>query len=147
MRAVVGARLRAAMRLYGDLVVALPEEALAVNLPALPSNTIGSQLWCVVGARESYVKAIRAGRWQGFACRVTKAESKDSARMSEALAETAALAEACVEDASVEWTPERVRLLVTLLEHEAQHHGQLIRYLYANRLEIPASWKERYALA
>jgi len=33
-----------------------------------------------------------------------------------------------------------------LLEHEAQHHGQLIRYLYGLRLPIPASWKSRYAL-
>ena len=146
MREAVAARLRLAMVLYEDLVAALPEEALGMRLPELPSNSIGSQLWCVVGARESYVKAIRAGRWQGFACRVTRDESKASRQMGAALEETAALAEACLEDGSVEWTPESERLLVTLLEHEAQHHGQLIRYLYGNRLEIPASWKERYAL-
>ena len=146
MREVVAARLRMAMGLYRDLVAGLPDGALALKLAELPSNTIGSQLWCVVGARESYVRAIRAGRWQGFACRVTKVESKDRERMGAALEETAALAEACLEDGLIEWTPERERLLMTLLEHEAQHHGQLIRYLYGNRLEIPASWRERYAL-
>src|SRR5687767_12734909 len=124
------------MALYGDLVAALPAEALAMRLPDLPSNSIGSQLWCVVGARESYVRAIRAGKWQGFACRVTKVESTDRERMGAALEETAALAAACVADEALEWTAERERLLVTLLEHEAQHHGQLIRYLYGNRLEI-----------
>ena len=134
------------MALYWDLVAALPPDALAMNLPALPSNTIGSQLWCVVGARESYVNAIRAGKWQGFSCRVTRAESKDKARIGAALQETAALAAQCLEDRSLEWTPERDRLVLTLLEHEAQHHGQLIRYLYANRQTIPTSWKERYAL-
>jgi hypothetical protein len=146
VREVVFARLRLAFGLYRDLVVSLPEEALALRLPELPSNSVGSQLWCVVGARESYVRAVLAGKWQGFACRVTKAESKQLARVAAALAETAALAERVLADESLEWTGERQRLLVTLLEHEAQHHGQLIRYLYANRLEIPASWKERYAL-
>jgi hypothetical protein len=37
--------------------------------------------------------------------------------------------------------------VLDLLEHEAQHHGQLIRYLYALKLAIPDSWKARYALA
>ena len=61
-------------------------------------------------------------------------------------AETAALAELCLADESLEWTPERERLLVTLLEHEVQHHGQLIRYVYANGLSFPASWSERYTV-
>ena len=37
-------------------------------------------------------------------------------------------------------------LILDLLEHEAAHQGQLIRYLYGLRLPIPASWKARYAL-
>ena len=146
MRELVGQRLGAAMALYRDLAEALPGDALALRLPDLPSNSIGSQLWCVVGARESYVRAIRAGKWQGFACRVVRAESKDRERMAAALEETAGLAVECVADESLEWTAERERLLVTLLEHEAQHHGQLIRYLYGNRLAVPQSWKDRYAL-
>jgi len=32
--------------------------------------------------------------------------------------------------------------VIDLLEHEVQHHGQLIRYFYANRLPFAA----RYAL-
>ena len=146
MRKLVGERLGAAMGLYRDLVAALPSEALGLRLAELPSNSIGSQLWCVVGARESYVRAIRAGKWQGFACRVVRVEAKDRGRMAAALEETAELAVECLADESLDWTPERERLLVTLLEHEAQHHGQVIRYLYGNRLAIPESWKERYAL-
>ena len=33
-----------------------------------------------------------------------------------------------------------------LLEHEVQHHGQLIRYVYGNRLSFPGSWKRRYTV-
>jgi hypothetical protein len=40
----------------------------------------------------------------------------------------------------------RGRLVLDLLEHEAAHHGQLIRYLYGLKLPIPAGWKRRYAL-
>ncbi|WP_246939451.1 hypothetical protein [Bacillus pinisoli] len=37
-------------------------------------------------------------------------------------------------------------LLIDLLEHEVQHHGQLIRYAYANKLEFPKSWGIRYTV-
>jgi hypothetical protein len=38
------------------------------------------------------------------------------------------------------------RLAMDLLEHEVAHHGQLIRYLCGLRIDIPESWKSRYAL-
>lgn len=38
------------------------------------------------------------------------------------------------------------RWLGDLLEHETQHHGQLIRYIYALDIPRPPSWRERYAL-
>jgi hypothetical protein len=33
-----------------------------------------------------------------------------------------------------------------LLEHEIQHHGQLIRYVYGNKLSFPSSWNKRYTV-
>jgi hypothetical protein len=45
-----------------------------------------------------------------------------------------------------EYTATQSELAIDLLEHEAAHHGQLIRYLYGLRIEIPQSWKSRYAL-
>jgi len=146
VRELVIAKVKDALGLYSDLAAALPEEALRLNLPHLPSNTIGSQLWCVAGARASYLKAIRAGTWQGFACEISYAEAKLKDRIGPLLESTAGQVVACLEDVSLEWTVERERLLLSVLEHEVQHHGQLIRYLYGNRLEIPRSWKERYSL-
>jgi hypothetical protein len=142
---LVWPRLRECFRLYDDLVGALPDGALAKDLAGLPSNTIGQQLWCVIGARESYARALAAGVWQGFACGLAHGRAGEAAAVAEHLRRTAA--EAAVAVAGVaEWTPERGRLALSLLEHEAQHHGQLIRYLYGNRLPVPASWKERYSL-
>lgn len=40
----------------------------------------------------------------------------------------------------------QVELAFGLLEHEVQHHGQLIRFVYGNGLAFPASWRERYTV-
>lgn len=102
IEAAVRERFERSFGLYRDLIASIGEPTIGSRLGELPSNTVGAQLWCVVGARESYSRAIEAGRWAGFA--------------------------------------------IDLLEHEAAHQGQLIRYLYALKLTIPPSWKARYAL-
>jgi hypothetical protein len=40
----------------------------------------------------------------------------------------------------------QIELAFALLRHEVQHHGQLIRYVYANGLTFPASWNARYTV-
>lgn len=129
--------------LYRDLLDTLDARALSSRLPGVPSNSIGGQLWCVVGARESYARAIAAGAWAGFTCSLD--EPGDPARVAAAL-ETSAAAVASELQSRERLTDVQERLVLDLLEHEAQHHGQLIRYLYGLRLAIPPSWKERYAL-
>lgn len=133
------------MALYDDLVTALPEEALGMDLPGLPSNTVGAQLWCVVGARESYARALDAGAWSGFSCSLTATGALSRPAVQAALAasaETVATRLGGLES----FDDTRLRLVFDLLEHEAAHQGQLIRYLYGLRLTIPDSWKRRYAL-
>jgi hypothetical protein len=131
--------------LYRELVESLNDSQLSTNLPNLPSNTIGEQIWCVVGARESYSKAIHADAWPGFSCSLTsdqigvKAEVLAALKRSE---EVVLMALAGID----KYTATQSELAIDLLEHEAAHHGQLIRYLYGLKLEIPQSWKSRYAL-
>jgi hypothetical protein len=97
----------------------------------------------VVGARESYARAIAAGEWSGYSCSLS--EPGDPAEVAAAL-DRSADAVTMVLASLRDHTAAQTGLLLDLLEHEAQHHGQLIRYLYALRLPIPASWKSRYAL-
>ncbi len=137
-------RLERSGRLFRDLVAALTPEQLASDLGGLPSNTIGAQLWCVVGARESYVRAARAGSWQGFSCETWTQDTRTPADIVDVLTATAADVAAVAADAPANSPAET--FLFDLLEHEAQHHGQLIRYMYALGIERPASWRERYAL-
>ena len=140
---IIADSLDRSFTLYRDLIESLDETTLSSKLPQLPSNTLGLQLWCVVGARESYSRAIQANQWAGFACSLETVSVKTP--VAEALARSAQ----AVSDAlkSIEtYTDVQNRLIIDLLEHEAAHHGQLIRYLYALKLTIPASWKSRYAL-
>ncbi len=43
-------------------------------------------------------------------------------------------------------TPAQQELAFDLLEHEVQHHGQLIRFVYGNKLTFPPSWHKRYTV-
>ena len=130
--------------LYGDLVESLEEVNLAAKLPGLPSNSLGSQLWCVVGARESYTVALRANEWSGFACSLrTTTEIQPVAGALRSSADDVRELLGSVSS----FTETQNRLLIALLEHEAAHQGQLIRYLYGLRLAIPETWKKKYALS
>ena len=143
MLAVVGDRLAAAIALTNSLSAGLGAAELALRNGSERSNTIGSQLWCVVGARESYAAAIEAGAWQGFSCSLE--EPGLPSRVREALASSGGLARAVVAAVAAD-DAVRLDLVVALLEHEVQHHGQLIRYFFANDLPFPAAFAERYAL-
>ena len=131
--------------LYKELVESLDENQLSTSLPNLPSNMIGEQIWCVVGARESYSRAIHANSWMGFSCSLSsdqigvKAEVLAALKRSEEVVLTALAA-------IDEYSDTQNQLAVNLLEHEAAHHGQLIRYLYGLQIEIPQGWKSKYAL-
>lgn len=137
-------RLDRSCSLYRDLIETLEESRLGETLPNLRSNTIGLQLWCVVGARESYTKAIRENEWAGFSCSLLTATEKGEVA---AALERSGDALSAVLRASDSFSEAQCRLIVDLLEHEAAHQGQLIRYLYGLRLAIPESWKSRFALA
>lgn len=135
------AKLERSFQLTHDLVYHLDEHSLNLDLPSLPSNRISGQLWCIVGARESYLKAIEAGGWQGFACSLTSPQVKQSV-----LAALEATHKRLGEIGFADLTDAQVALAFDLLEHEVQHHGQLIRFIYGNGLTFPDSWHKRYTV-
>jgi hypothetical protein len=136
-------RLVRSQGLYADLVAVLTPDLLASRLGDLRSSTIGWQFWCVTGARHSYSLAAREGGWRGFTSPLTRDGSTDPATVGTALTDTLREAydaiESGLDEAGATWMGD-------LVEHEAQHHGQLIRYLYALDVPRPASWVHHYAL-
>lgn len=135
------AKLDRSFKLTHDLVLHLDEISLNLDLPSLPSNRIAGQLWCIVGARESYIKAIETGGWKGFSCSLTTPRVKQSV-----LAALEATYKQMNEIDFAGLTDVQVELAFDLLEHEIQHHGQLIRFVYGNGLTFPESWNKRYTV-
>jgi len=141
MSDILKARLDRAFTLTRDLVAHLDEGALGLDLPNLPSNRMAGQLWCVVGARESYLRAIEAGGWQGFSCSLSAPRAKGAVL---AALEATQARLATFDFAGL--SAGQLALAFDLLEHEIQHHGQLIRFIYANGLTFPDSWNKRYTV-
>lgn len=138
-------RLERANTLYLEFVDTVSPEQLGSRLVDLPSDTIGHQLWCVLGARESYPRAARAGQWQGFTSPVTAAQTTDAVAVRAALVQTAADVDEWV--AGLDGGDEdSLRYALALLEHETMHQGQLIRYLYGLGIDRPHTWQQQYAL-
>lgn len=135
------AKLVRSFELTHDLVAHLDEASLILDLPSLPSNRIAGQLWCIVGARESYTKAIETGGWQGFSCSLATPRIKQSvlAVLHATHQQVSKIDFAHLNDVQIE-------LGFDLLEHEIQHHGQLIRFVYGNGLTFPDSWNKRYTV-
>lgn len=144
VRRLIDARLDAAFVLYDELIAALDETQLRRSLP-VPSNPIGMQLWCVVGARETWARALETGTWGPFHCSIGAFEdTRKPGVVANALATSAASYSAAArarpdDDA-------RTDLKLGLLEHESQHLGQLLRYLLGLGIEPPPGWKKRFAL-
>ncbi len=143
---IIRERFLESFELYDELAREIPEGSLGMKLPGVASNTLGAQLWCVVGARESFAGAIRSGAWPGFSCSLTADETREREAVTAALSRSAEQVLAAVDDVDPD-DDDRLRFVLRLLEHEAAHQGQLIRYLYGLQLPIPLRWKERYALA
>ena len=141
MNEILKTKLDRSFKLTSDLVAHLDEESLSLDLPNLPSNRIAGQLWCIVGARESYSNAIEAGGWKGFSCSLTAPREKQSV-LSVLEATRKRVADMNFRDLS----DGQVELAFGLLEHEVQHHGQLIRFVYGNGLTFPDSWNKRYSV-
>jgi hypothetical protein len=141
MRSLLKSKLIRSFELTSHLVIHLDETSLGLDLPNLPSNRIAGQLWCVVGARESYLRAIETGGWQDFECSLTSPIEKRSVLA--ALGATQQRLES-IDFAGLDGG--QLDLAFDLLEHEVMHHGQLIRFVYGNGLTFPASWSRRYTV-
>lgn len=143
MREKVIEHIQALFRAHQELAEILPEEAFGQKL-SIPSNTIGGQFWCLIGARESYTKAIKENGWVGFSCSMPQEDTNSKEKVLNSLTKTAQDFGQVLK--GVEWTNDRDDLLLDLLEHETQHQGQLIRYVYGLKYKFPKSWAERWAL-
>lgn len=139
-KAVLVERLEGAMALTQDFYAQLAAAHYPVKMPHGSSNTLGEQAWCIIGARESHIRAWTKGAWDGFSCSLEDPWDKEAV-----LGKLKATAKEALRVLE-EQPPRDTHLVLGLLEHEVQHHGQLIRFAYGLGLSFPASWKRRYTV-
>ncbi|MBE4909912.1 hypothetical protein IMZ08_17900 [Bacillus luteolus] len=135
-------RVLQALGLTDDFYNHINEGCLGLKISDVPSNTFGEQAYCIIGARESYLKALKLGQWAGFDCSLI--QTNDKTLISSKLEETHRNIENFLQDNCIGEINNN--LLIDLLEHEVQHHGQLIRFAYANKIKFPKSWNIRYTV-
>jgi hypothetical protein len=121
-------------------VASFTDVDLERTIPGVQSNSIGAQLWCLCGARESYATAIEMGQWVGFSCSIS--DPSHQATVLGALTDASKRVNAALSTTNTTGHD----LALDLLEHEVQHHGQLIRFVYSNSLAFPPSWNSRYTV-
>lgn len=122
---------------YQDILDSVTNEALGKKLDVPKHKSLAEHMWCVIGARESYGKAIAEGCWAGFSCSLTNFSHGDfSAKLVSSANEVIAAI-----DSVDDWSTEREALLLSLSEHEVMHEGQIIRHLYGMDSQIPESVK------
>ena len=135
-------RLERAFGLTADLYSSLDESKLTWRCANLPSNSFGKQAWCIIGARESYFRAMKLGKWSGFSCSLNDVNEK-----TQVISRLRATSKEIIDFIRTkEDTKECFGFMLDVLEHEIQHHGQLIRYIYGNKLKFPESWNKRYTV-
>jgi hypothetical protein len=144
LQRLIDARLDATFALYAELIDALDEADLRRSLP-VPSNPIGLQLWCVVGARETWARALETGTWGPFYCSIAGVEETRKRAIVARGLETSAAAYRAAAAAGMD-DDARTELKLGLLEHENQHLGQLLRYLLGLGIAPPPGWRMRFSL-
>lgn len=135
MRTTVIESLKRRIGFYADLVQEIDDETIRAPLDVPKHRSVALHLWCVVGTRESYAKAIAAGEMQGWSSSATKL---DRAEFIDKLHTSGAALLDAVRSVR-DWTPQRERLLAEVAEHEVMHEGQIIRVMFGLEKELPAS--------
>ena len=115
-------RLERIFGLTADIYSSLDASKLTWKLANLPSNTLGKQAWCIIGARESYFRAMKFGKWNGFGCSLNDVNDKTQV-ISRLKVTSKEIIDFIV---AKEDLRECLGFMLEILENELLHHGQLI---------------------
>ena len=137
MRATIVDNLAKRFGFYADLAAQVDDDAIKAEMDIPRHRSLGMHLWCVVGTRESFAKAIEAGQMRGWSSSVAKFEREEFIAKLEQSSQT--LLGAIDGVGEGEWTPERERLLAQVAEHEVMHEGQIIRLMFGLQKPLPSS--------
>jgi hypothetical protein len=137
MRETIIENLKTRFQAYSDLIAEIDAGDLSAKLDIPKDKSVAEHLWCIVGARESYAKALISGEWRGYSCSMSKVNREDFDR---SLASSGQALLAAIQGVS-EWSSGHDELLAAVSEHEVMHEGQIIRHMYGLGRGLPESWR------
>lgn len=133
---IILANLENRFDVFNDVLAVVDDNDFHKKLDVPKNKSIAEHLWCVIGARQSFARAIQAGEWQGFECSLDTDAGPADYKV--ALDKATAIFHRTVRDLDT-WSDDREALLAQLYEHEVMHEGQLIRQVYGLGLSMPAT--------
>jgi hypothetical protein len=137
-------------RLTYDYLNQIDDTHLVLKLPFPDSQSLGYQFWCMLGAHESYLRELKAGRWQGFSSSLDGFEMMTTAlirqQMQKADTDMTELLQRLNLEEKLENGQYGYEVVMQIIKHEMHHHGQLINFMFCFHLPIPLSWQEEWAL-
>ena len=68
MRDVIIRNMRARFDAWLGLANSIEADLVERELPVEKSKSLKAHFWCIIGARESYAKALEERNWAGFSC-------------------------------------------------------------------------------
>lgn len=143
------ARLAHNMEMTGELAEHFSEVSYrACAYSGDEDSELSKQFWCIIGARNSYSKAIKEGSWQGFDCPIKRTEARiKSTTLAQLLRSKDTVLNtvyACANNAEqfLAAAPQILRIL----EHEISHHGHIIRYAKALNIDFPSDFSQHYQI-
>ena len=137
-------KLRMVFEMNNEMLASLENENLRLNISGKRSNTIGSQFYCIGGARESYGSSIMNNKGFEWIPSFSYGERFSKVSIYKYIHDKG--------NDLLDWlksnelNDEQLSLALDLIAHEYQHQGQLIRYFYANDLGVTPKVKSFWHL-
>lgn len=137
---VIVKKLQDVFHMNNEFIQVIEEQSLKLRITDARSNTIGSQLACVARARDAYTKSILNDVTFSWKPDFPYEDRYDQMKLSQHLIEKSAEF-VRVFELFENWSDNQLDLMIDLIGHEFLHQGQLVRYIYANKLSMPKTVK------
>ncbi|QVK21570.1 hypothetical protein KHQ82_04410 [Mycoplasmatota bacterium] len=138
-------KLEKVFGMNNEFLCNIEEVDLKLRIDGIRSNTIASQIACVAGGRDSYAKCILEDEPFSWRPDFSYDDRYEYDKLINHLGNRSSSLIAALKSIK-NFSLNQESLIIDLISHEYLHQGQIIRYFYANELEMPNSVKSFWHL-
>ncbi len=138
-------KLKRVFAMNNEFLSTIAEDDLKLRLKGMRSDSIASQITCIIGCRDSYSKCLPIDEQFRWSPDFPYSERYNLIKLKSHLEEVGEKVVCELESIDL-LSDNQQGLIMDLISHEYQHQGQIIRYFYANGLEMPNTVKTEWHL-